>query len=102
MDVFGVALAAGRELFRDAVIDAAYELGVLDGNTRGNHRLRALVDVLVAAGLEKSRGDAWRDIERDGVSVDGVRAKDPKAEIGAGTYVVRVGKNRFARVIVTA
>lgn len=61
-----------------------------------------LVDVLVAAGLVKKRGDAWRDIERDGVSLDGARAKDPNAQLGPGTYVLRVGKNRFARVTVVA
>ncbi len=58
--------------------------------------------MLVAAGLERSRGDAGRDIERAGVSVDGVRASDPQAQLGPGTYVVRVGKNRFARVIIPA
>ena len=61
-----------------------------------------LVDVLVAAGLVKTRGDAWRDIERDGVSIDGVRAKDPNAQLAPWTYVVRVGKNRFARITVAA
>ena len=66
MDVFGLALAAGGDLLRDAAIDAAYELGIferLPWTFEGSHRLRALVDLLVAMGVlvrdgeRVSRGD---------------------------------------------
>ena len=60
MDVFGIALAAGRDLLRDAAIDAAYELGIFDRlpwTFEGSHRLRALVDLLVAIGVLAREGE---------------------------------------------
>jgi tyrosyl-tRNA synthetase len=63
---------------------------------------RGAVDVLDRADLVETRKQAWNHVQRDGVTVDGVDAKDPQAQLGPGTYVLRVGKNRFARVTVAS
>jgi SAM-dependent methyltransferase len=58
-DVFGIALATGGDLLRDAAIDAAHELGLFAAPTPRatmSRRMRALVDYLVASGLL-----AWSD-----------------------------------------
>jgi tyrosyl-tRNA synthetase len=59
----------------------------------------ALSQVLVDGGLVSSRREARRQIEQGGVKVDGeaVRADDALA---AGTFVVQVGRRRWARVTV--
>ncbi len=59
---------------------------------------RNIVDVIVAAGFAKSKGDAKRLIEGGGVSVDGAKIADWKADAQPG--VLRVGKRNFARLIV--
>jgi tyrosyl-tRNA synthetase len=51
---------------------------------------------LVASGTE-----AQRAIEQRGVKVDGVVVEDRALRLEAGTYVVQIGKRRFARVILT-
>ena len=49
---------------------------------------------LVASGTE-----AQRAIEQRGVKVDGVVVEDRALRLDAGTYVVQIGKRRFARVV---
>jgi tyrosyl-tRNA synthetase len=63
----------------------------------------AITQVLKQAGLVPSGAEATRNIEQGGVRVDGARVEDKGLTLTAGTYVVQVGKRRFARVtIVTA
>lgn len=57
---------------------------------------RNIVDVIVAAGFAKSKGDAKRLIEGGGVSIDGAKIGDWKADAQPG--VLRVGKRNFARL----
>ena len=52
---------------------------------------------LVASGTE-----AQRAIEQRGVRVDGVVVEDRALRLPAGTYVVQIGKRRFARVVLTS
>ena len=54
--------------------------------------------VLKAAGLASSRGEATRLIEGGGVRVDSSVVSDKALKLGAGTYIVQVGKRKFARV----
>jgi tyrosyl-tRNA synthetase len=54
--------------------------------------------LLKAAGLASSGGDATRLIEGGGVRVDSSVVGDKALKLGAGTYVVQVGKRKFARV----
>lgn len=55
--------------------------------------------ILVEAALVSSNSDARRQIAQSAVSIDGERVVDPKAELAPGTHAVRVGKTRWARVV---
>ena len=50
------------------------------------------------AQLVPSGAEATRNIEQGGVRIDGERVTDKALKLPAGTYVVQVGKRRFARV----
>ena len=54
--------------------------------------------LLKAAGLASSGGDATRLIEGGGVRVDSSVVSDKALKLEAGTYIVQVGKRKFAKV----
>lgn len=54
--------------------------------------------LLKSAGLAPSSSEANRLIDGGGVRVDGVVVSDKGLKLAAGTYVVQVGKRKFARV----
>ena len=54
--------------------------------------------VLKQAGLAASTGEALRLVDGHGVRVDGAVVGDRGLKLEAGTYVVQVGKRKFARV----
>ncbi|MFM8610311.1 MAG: tyrosine--tRNA ligase [Burkholderiaceae bacterium] len=54
--------------------------------------------LLKAAGLAPSSSEANRLIDGGGVRVDSSVVSDKGLKLGAGTYVVQVGKRKFARV----
>ena len=63
----------------------------------GHVRVTAL---LVAAGFAPSSGEAKRLVQQGGVSVDGSKLSDPAGTLRVQTgQVVKVGKNRFARLL---
>ena len=62
----------------------------------------ALGQALKQAGLVASTSEAMRNVEQGGVRIDGERVDDKGLQLGPGTYVVQVGKRRFARLEVTA
>ncbi|VVE00946.1 tyrosine--tRNA ligase [Pandoraea soli] len=57
-----------------------------------------IAQLLKQAGLVPSTSEANRNIEQGGVRIDGEAVSDKGAKVEAGTYVVQVGKRRFARV----
>ena len=57
-----------------------------------------IAQLLRQAGLVASASEALRNVEQGGVRVDGARIEDKGLKLQAGTYVVQVGKRRFARV----
>ncbi|MCA0214386.1 MAG: tyrosine--tRNA ligase [Proteobacteria bacterium] len=57
--------------------------------------------LLKAAGLAPSTTEAGRLIDGGGVRVDSGVVSDKALKLGAGTYVVQVGKRKFARVTLT-
>jgi tyrosyl-tRNA synthetase len=61
-----------------------------------------LPEILEASGLAKSRSDARRLVSQHAVSVDGRRIDDVALCLGVGSYLIRVGKRRFARVTLEA
>jgi tyrosyl-tRNA synthetase len=54
--------------------------------------------LLKQAGLVPSTSEALRLVEQGGVRVDGGAVSDKALKLGAGTFVVQVGKRKFARV----
>ena len=58
--------------------------------------------LLKAAGLAPSSSEANRLIEGGGVRVDSSVVSDKGLKLDAGTFVVQVGKRKFARVTLTA
>ena len=58
----------------------------------------AIANLLKAAGLAPSTSEAMRNIEQNGVKMNGETICDKQAKIEAGTYVVQVGKRKFAKV----
>ena len=54
--------------------------------------------LLKSAGLAPSSSEANRLIDGGGVRVDGAVVSDKGLKLAAGTYVVQVGKRKFARV----
>jgi tyrosyl-tRNA synthetase len=61
-----------------------------------------LLTLLVEAGLAPSRNEARRLLEQGAVAIDGERATDPQARLASrdAAYVCKVGKRRFARLLV--
>lgn len=60
-----------------------------------------IIHVLRESGLAASGSEAQRNITQGGVRVDGTRIEDRGLELAAGSYVVQVGRRRFARVILS-
>jgi tyrosyl-tRNA synthetase len=61
----------------------------------------AITQVLKAAGLTPSTSEALRMIDQGGVRLDGERVSDKGLKLGRGTYVLQVGKRKFAKVILS-
>lgn len=58
----------------------------------------AIGALLKLAGLAASTGEGHRLIDGGGVRVDSVVISDKGLRLGAGTYVLQVGKRKFCRV----
>ena len=58
-----------------------------------------IAQLLKQAGLCPSTSDANRNIEQGGVKIDGTVISDKGLKVDAGTFVMQVGKRRFARVV---
>ena len=54
--------------------------------------------LLKQSGLAPSTSEAMRLVEQGGVRIDGVAISDKALKLGAGCYVVQIGKRKFARV----
>ncbi len=60
-----------------------------------------LCKLLAQAGLVASNSEGRRSIQGNGVKIDGEKVSDDNLELSAGTFVVQVGKRRFARIILS-
>ena len=58
----------------------------------------AIGALLKSAGLAASGGEGNRLIDGGGVRIDSEVVSDKGLKLGAGTYVLQVGKRKFARV----
>ena len=61
-----------------------------------------VAQLLKAAGLCASTSEAMRMIDQGGVRIDGGVVSDKGLQVEAGTFVMQVGKRKFARVTFTA
>jgi tyrosyl-tRNA synthetase len=61
----------------------------------------AIAAMLKQAGLAPSTSEANRNIEQGGVRIDGQKVEDRALLVKPGSYVVQVGKRKWARVTVT-
>lgn len=60
----------------------------------------SILDVIFAAGLVASKGEGRRLMQQAAVSVDGEKVVDPLAPLPAlDSFVVKVGKRRFMRIV---
>ena len=61
-----------------------------------------LAHVLKQAGLVNSTSEALRMVEQGGVRIDGDKVSDKALKLSSGTtYIVQVGKRKFARIIIS-
>jgi tyrosyl-tRNA synthetase len=58
----------------------------------------SIPQVMVDAGLAKSKSEASRLIAQGGVELDGVRVVEPNCEVRSGA-ILKVGKRRFIRLV---
>ena len=61
-----------------------------------------LPQLLKQAGLCPSTSEAMRMVDQGGVRLDGTVLSDKALKVEAGTFVLQVGKRKFARVTLTA
>ena len=61
-----------------------------------------VVAVLKQSGLAPSSAEAIRNIEQGGVRIDGQKIVDRQLQMSPGTYVMQVGKRKFARVTISS
>jgi tyrosyl-tRNA synthetase len=61
-----------------------------------------LFKVLASAGLVKSSSEGRRSIQGGGVKVNGEKIAEEILELAAGSYVIQVGKRRFAKVVLAS
>lgn len=86
------ALASFEARFRDGAIPDDLPEVQLTGAPMG------ILRVLRQAGLCASGAEAQRNVEQGGVKIDGQKIEDKSTVLSVGTYVVQVGKRKFARV----
>jgi tyrosyl-tRNA synthetase len=88
---------------------AADEFEKVHGRDRGvpdqldEHAVGAgkLLDALVTTKLVASKGEGRRLIEQGGLTLDDLKVSDIAFALKPGRYTVRLGKNRFAKLIVS-
>jgi tyrosyl-tRNA synthetase len=61
-----------------------------------------VAQLLKAAGLCASTSEAMRMVDQNGVRIDGNVVSDKNLKVEAGSFVMQVGKRKFARVTLTA
>ncbi|MFW8565140.1 tyrosine--tRNA ligase [Orrella sp. 11846] len=88
------ALAAFEARFRDGAIPEDIDEVSLGPAPMG------ILKVLREANLVSSGSEAQRNVQQGGVRVDGQKVEDRSLSLEQGTYVVQVGKRRFARVTI--
>src|SRR5208337_2708692 len=58
-----------------------------------------LPQILKTSGLVQSTGEAMRLIKQGAVSIDEEKVDDPNIKIAKGSYLIKVGKRKFVRIV---
>ena len=101
----------GQEIVSRFYSDSAAEKALEDFNLRAKGGIpddvpevslsgapMGIAAILKAANLVPSTSEANRNIEQNGVRIDGIVVSDKSLKLNAGTFVIQVGKRRFAKV----
>lgn len=86
------ALREFNARFREGALPSDMPEVTLSGAPMG------VLKLLREAGLVASSSEGQRNVEQGGVRIDGDRIEDRRLRLEAGTYIVQVGKRRFAKV----
>jgi tyrosyl-tRNA synthetase len=101
----------GQEIVSRFYLDSAAEKALEDFNLRAKGGIpddipevslsgapMGIAAILKAANLVPSTSEANRNIEQNGVRIDGTVVSAKSLKLNAGTFVIQVGKRRFAKV----
>jgi tyrosyl-tRNA synthetase len=86
------ALASFEARFRDGAIPDDMPEVALAGAPLG------ILHVLRESGLCASGAEAQRNVQQGGVKIDGIKVEDKALSLKPGSYVIQVGKRKFARI----
>jgi tyrosyl-tRNA synthetase len=64
----------------------------------GDAKDLSLLEVLDRVGLAASRSEGRRLVRQGGLQIDGARIADETLRLGPGSYLIRAGRRRYARV----
>lgn len=98
------ALFGGGDLATIQAATLASALREAGGTTVPAAELPGILDLLVASGLAKSKGEARRTVAEGGAYLNNVRVEDPELQpaatdlVGGSWLVLRRGKKKFAGV----
>ena len=67
----------------------------------GKDGRRGLLELLETLDFASSRGEGRRLVQQKAVQIDGEPVRDSGLYLAPGTYLIRVGKRRIARVTLT-
>lgn len=83
------------------VLSSDVSLPSLEVSGSGDPNETWLPQVMKTTGLARSTSEAIRLIKQGGVKVDDSAVKDPDFRFGTGAHLVKVGKSKFFKVIVS-
>lgn len=97
------AADAAREHFHRTIIEKGVPDDLPEFTPKPDHGSRiGLLSLLTQAGLTASNNEARRMVQQNAVAIDGERITDPTLELDLAartSFVVKVGKRRYARIV---